>query len=96
VVTYLVIIRGVLRGFGIRGYIYEKMMMKKLSGFIEDLNLDEILVCVSGLENSVHEFIDELRNLALFAVINDVEVYEFEECLHNEEEGVSLIVKDFE
>jgi|UniRef100_A0A7J3Z6I4 Hydrogenase maturation factor len=94
--TYLIIVRGVLRGFGIRGYAYEKMMLKGLRGFIEDLDSNELLLCVSGPETSLNEFIVELKNALPFVIISDIEVYEFEGCLHQGDEDISLIVKDFE
>jgi hydrogenase maturation factor HypF (carbamoyltransferase family) len=94
--TYLIIIRGVLRGFGIRGYIYERMVIKGLRGIIEDLEPNEILLCINGSENALNEFIEELKKCTPFAIINDVEVYEFEECLPQEGEDISIIVKSFE
>jgi hydrogenase maturation factor HypF (carbamoyltransferase family) len=93
----VIIVRGVLRGFGVRGYIYEQMRMRRLKGFIEDLDINELLVCVEGDAEAITSLVNALRKMAIPAIISDIETYETDDCYHEQADGdIEIIVKDFD
>lgn len=96
-VAMFIIVRGVLRGFGVRSYIYEQMRVRELKGFIEDLDINELLICVEGNVEAVMGLVDALRKMPIPAIVSDIETYETDSCYHEQaDDSVEIIVKDFD
>ena len=91
--SYLILVKGVLRGFGFKGFIYEKMSEKRLAGFIEDLDIDEIIICVEGPEESVAQLVNEIKAGIPYVIIDSIEVYNIDSC-NTDGHTISIIPKD--
>ncbi|MEM0027280.1 MAG: acylphosphatase [Ignisphaera sp.] len=94
--SYFILIKGFIRGFGLKGLLYEKMRIKKLHGFIEDIDSDEILVCVENADRmDINEIIDEIKNEMPYVIINSIDVFSIDSCSPRHED-IDIIEKDYE
>ncbi|MEL9940334.1 MAG: acylphosphatase [Ignisphaera sp.] len=93
--SYFILVKGVIRGFGLKGFIYEKMRIRKLRGFIEDIDSDEILVCIENADHmNINEIVNEIKNEMPYVIISDIDVFPVDSC-NPRYSDIDIIEKDY-